>query len=70
MDTEKYCGMNDHDLLIHVATQSDSMIQHLEKVNGQIDNNCKDIIKLKIIIAVIIAGGGAGAAKFISLLGG
>ena len=67
-DGEKYGIMTDHDLLIKLAVMQDDDSAHLEKINGRLDSHSRDIVKLKIIIAVIIAGTGGGTVKLLSLL--
>ena len=71
MDSQKYKDMADHDLLIHMVVQLDGVLTHLTKVNGKLEEYAKDLTRLKIIVACIIAGSGAGIGKILTVvLGG
>ncbi len=69
-DAKKYLNMSDHDLLITLAVSSDAQTLHLQKINGRLDDHYKDLARLKIIVAVILVGGGTGLAKLLNLIGG
>ena len=70
-DEKKYQKISDHDLLTGLAINSDAQTKHLEKINGRLDDHCKDLVRLKIIVAVILVGGTGGLTAIISkLIGG
>ena len=69
-DHEKYKDLTDHDLSIHTAVQVDGILHQLTKLNGKIESSRSDIVRLKVTVAVIIAGSGVGITKILTLIGG
>ncbi len=55
MAADKYKGMTDHDLLIHIATLSDGYSDRLDNLEGEDKVLHKRITRLNILAAVITA---------------